>query len=72
MRRPMPNRRAETLAAVGRDESPADVQLTRAFIAVAVGLLLALWVLRPLCACPNVRTALPELRAIAGVPTLVI
>jgi hypothetical protein len=68
----MPNRRAETLAAVGRDESPADVQLTRAFIAVAVGLLLALWVLRPLCANPNVRTALPELRAIAGVPTLVI
>ena len=68
----MPNRRAETCAAVGRDESPADVQLTRAFIAVAVGLLLALWVLRPLCANPNVRTALPELRAIAGVPTLVI
>jgi len=68
----MPNRRAETLAAVGRDESPADVQLTRAFIAVAVGMLLALWVLRPLCAYPNVRTALPELRAIAGVPTLVI
>ena len=68
----MPNRRAETLAAVGRDESPADVQLTRAFIAVAIGLLLAIWVLRPICASPNVRTALPELRALSGVPTLVI
>ena len=72
MRRPMPNRRAESSAAVSRDDSPADVQLTRAFIAVAIGLLLAIWVLRPICASPNVRTALPELRALSGVPTLVI
>jgi hypothetical protein len=72
MRRLMPNRRAESSAAVGRDDSPADVQLTRAFIAVAIGLLLAIWVLRPICASPNVRTALPELRALSGVPTLVI
>ena len=49
-----------------------DVQLTRAFVAVAIGLLLAIWVLRPICVSPNVRTALPELRALSGVPTLVI
>ena len=72
MRRPMPNRRVETSAAVDRDVTAADVQLTRAFIAVAIGLLLAIWVLRPICASPNVRTALPELRALSGVPTLVI
>ena len=72
MRLPMPNRRAETVAAMGRDESPADVQMTRAFIAVAAGLLLAFWVLRPLCTNPNVRTALPEQRALSGIPTLVI
>ena len=72
MRRPMPNRRAETSAAVDREVTAADVQLTRAFIAVAIGLLLAIWVLRPICANPNVRTALPELRALSGVPTLVI
>ena len=57
---------------MGRDESPADVQLTRAFIAVA-----ARAAARPLGAAPalrdpNVRTALPELRALAGIPTLVI
>jgi len=68
----MPNRRAETGAAMGRDESPADTQLTRAFIAVAVGLLLAFWVLIPECASPTVHTLLPEFRALAGVPTLVI
>jgi len=72
MRRPMPNRRVETSAPVDRDVTAADVQLTRAFIAVAIGLLLAIWVLRPICANPNVRTALPELRALSGVPTLVI
>ena len=72
MPRPMPNRRVETSAAVDRDVTAADVQLTRAFIAVAIGLLLAIWVLRPICVSPNVRTALPELRALSGVPTLVI
>ena len=72
MPRPMPNRRVDSSAAVGPHESPADAQLTRAFIAVAIGLLLAIWVLRPICAGPNVRTALPELRALSGVPTLVI
>jgi hypothetical protein len=68
----MPNRRAETHAAMGRDESPADVQLTRAFIAVAIGLLLAFWVMVPECASPSVHALLPEFRALAGVPTLVI
>jgi hypothetical protein len=74
MRSAMPNRRAETEtgAAVGRDESPREVQMTRAFIAVAAGLLLAFWMLRPLCANPNVRTALPEQRALSGIRTLVI
>jgi hypothetical protein len=68
----MPTRRAETAAAVGRDESPADVQIMRAFIAVAAGILLTFWVLRPLCSTPNVRTALPEQRALSGIQTLVI
>ena len=72
MRLPMPNRRAETATAVGRDESPSDVQIMRAFIAVAVGILLTIWVLRPLCSTPNVRTALPEQRALSGIQTLVI
>jgi hypothetical protein len=68
----MPNRRAEPDAAVSRDAAVTESQVTRACIAVAAGLLLALWVLRPACVGPNVRTALPELRALGGVPTLVI
>ena len=68
----MPNRRAETSAAMGRDESPADVQMTRAFIAVALGLLLAFWVLVPECASPTVHALLPEFRALTGIKTLVI
>jgi hypothetical protein len=68
----MPTSRAETATAVGRDESPSDVQIMRAFIAVAVGILLTIWVLRPLCSTPNVRTALPEQRALSGIQTLVI
>jgi hypothetical protein len=57
---------------VGRDESPSDVQIMRAFIAVAAGILLTFWVLRPLCSTPNVRTALPEQRALSGIQSLVI
>jgi len=57
---------------MGRDDSPADVQMTRAFIAVALGLMLALRVLSPSCIDPSVRTLLSELRALAGIPTLVI
>jgi len=72
MRPSMPTRRAETATAVGRDESPSDVQIMRAFIAVAVGILLTIWVLRPFCSTPNVRTALPEQRALSGIQTLVI
>ncbi len=68
----MPNLRAEPVAAMGRDDSPTEAQLTRAFIAVALGLLIALWVLRPACTSPDVRTRLPELRALAGIQTLVI
>lgn len=64
--------RAEGPAAVGRDEAPADVQLSRALIAVVLGLLIAIAMIRPVVDVPSVRTRLPELRAIAGVPTLVI
>ena len=68
----MPHRRAEADAAESRVAAVTESQVTRACIAVAVGLLLTLWVLRPACMGPNVRTALPELRALGGVPTLVI
>ncbi|MEX1994777.1 MAG: hypothetical protein WD929_08945 [Steroidobacteraceae bacterium] len=68
----MPTRRVEAVAAVGRDEAPADVQLTRAFIAVGAGLVLAMIMLRPAGDAPNVRTLLPELHAVAGIPCLVI
>lgn len=57
---------------MGRDESPADVQLMRAFIAVALGLLFAFWVLAPECASSGVHAMMPEFRALAGMPTLVI
>ncbi|MGH8131554.1 MAG: hypothetical protein ACRES3_11935 [Steroidobacteraceae bacterium] len=57
---------------MGRDSAPADVQLTRAFIAVALGLVFAFCLLRPVCDVPSVRTLLPELRALAGIPSLVI
>ena len=54
MHRSMPTRRAEPTAAVGREDSPSEVQMTRAFIAVALGLMLALWMLRPQCVNPSV------------------
>jgi ABC-type phosphate transport system permease subunit len=65
-------RRAEGAAAVGREAAPADTQLTRAFIAVALGLLFAFCLLGPICDSPSVRTLLPELRQLAGIPSLVI
>ena len=55
-----------------RDEAPADVQLTRALVAVVIGLVFALSVLRPVVDVPSVRTLPPELRAVAGIPCLVI
>lgn len=72
MQRPMPGRRAEPVTAVGRDAPSAETQLTRAFVSVAIGLLLALWALRPICQKPGMHTMLPEFRALAGIPTLVI
>ncbi|MGH8249739.1 MAG: hypothetical protein ACREVI_03405 [Steroidobacteraceae bacterium] len=57
---------------MGRVDSPADVQLTRALVAVVLGLALALGLLRPLVDVPGVRAVLPELRAVAGIPCLVI
>jgi hypothetical protein len=68
----MPTRRAEAVAAMSRDDAPADVQLARALVAVVLGLVFALAVLRPAVDVPSVRTLLPELRALAGVPCLVI
>lgn len=68
----MPTRRAEAVTARRRDDAPADVQLARALIAVVLGLVFALSVLRPVVDVPSVRTLLPELRALAGVPCLVI
>jgi hypothetical protein len=68
----MPARRAEPAAATGRDAVSSDAQIMRAFIAVAAGMMLAFWVLRPLCANPNLRTMLPEHRVLAGIPALVI
>jgi hypothetical protein len=68
----MPARRAEPSAALGRDAVSSDAQIMRAFVAVAAGLLLAFWVLRPLCTSPNLRTMLPEHRVLAGIPALVI
>ena len=68
----MPTRRAEGVAAVGRDAAPADVQLTRAFIAVVIGMVFGFGVLRPICQVPSARTLPPELRVLSGIPSLVI
>jgi hypothetical protein len=57
---------------VGRESAPSDVQMTRAFIAVVIGLVFGFCLLRPICDSPSVRTLLPELRVLAGVPSLVI
>lgn len=65
-------RRAEALAAVGRADAPADQQWTRALIAVALGLAIACCLVTAGTDEPNVRTMLPELRALAGVSCFVI
>ena len=65
-------RRAEAAAAVGRADAPADQQWTRALIAVALGLALACCLVTAGTNEPNVRTMLPELRALAGVSCFVI
>ena len=57
---------------MGRESAPSDVQMTRAFIAVVIGLVFGFCVLQPICNSPSVRTLLPELRVLAGVPSLVI
>lgn len=64
-------RGAEALAAVGRADAPADQQWTRALIAVALGLAFACCLISGADE-PNVRTMLPELRALAGVSCFVI
>jgi len=65
-------RRAEAHAAVGRADAPADQQWTRALIAVALGLTLACCLVAVGSGEPNLRTVLPELRALAGVSCFVI
>lgn len=57
---------------MGRDTAPSDVQMTRAFIAVVIGLVFGFCLLQPICNSPSVRTLLPELHVLAGVPSLVI
>jgi len=57
---------------MSRGDAPADVQLARVLIAVVSGLVFAIGVLRPAVDVPSVRTLLPELRALAAVPSLVI
>ena len=59
-------RRAEATAAVGRADAPADQQWTRALIAVALGLALACCLVTAGTDATNVRTMLPELRALAA------
>jgi hypothetical protein len=65
-------RRAEAPRAVGRADAPADQQWTRALIAVALGLALAFSMVTLGADEPNLRTMLPELRALAGVSCFVI
>jgi hypothetical protein len=57
---------------VGRADAPADQQWTRALIAVALGLALACCLVVTGSDEPNIRTMLPELRTLAGVPYFVI
>ncbi len=68
----MPATRAEAVAAMSRDELPADAQWTRAFAAVALGLIFACSFTRQLVNVPGVRSVTSELRVLAGVPCLVI
>jgi hypothetical protein len=68
----MPTLRAEPTAAVGRQGSPSEAQMTRAFVAVGLGMMLALWLLRPHCVSPSVSAMLPEFRKLTGIPSLVI
>lgn len=68
----MPVHRAEASAAVGNEQSPADVQWARALAAVVLGFLLAGAAMRDVVCAPDLRTVAPEFRALAGVPSLVI
>lgn len=57
---------------MGREDAPADIQWARALTAVVLGLVLACAAMRDVACVPNPRTAAPEFRALAGVPSLVI
>lgn len=57
---------------MSRDELPADVQWTRALAAVALGLVFACSFTKQMIDVPGVRSVTSELRALAGVPCLVI
>ena len=55
-----------------REDAPADVQWARALTAVVLGLVLACAAMREMACTPHLRTASPEFRILAGVPSLVI
>lgn len=50
---------------MGRDDSPADVQITRSFVAVAAGLVIATGLLCPTSYASRVERLPPEFRAVA-------
>ena len=68
----MPATRAEFRTAMGRAAAPADMQWARALIAVALGLVFACQLSGRVLDVPSLRTVPPELRALAGIPCLVI
>ena len=68
----MPATRAEVRTAMSRAAAPADTQWARALIAVSIGLLLACQVTGRVVTLPGPRVVPPELRALAGLPSLVI
>ena len=53
---------------MSRNETPADVQLARALIAVVLGLVFALGMLRPVVDVPSVRAAPAAACARSGHP----
>lgn len=57
---------------MSRVDAPADVQWTRAFVAVIAGVVLAFAALHPAMPMPGAGTLPAELRALAALPCLVM
>ena len=57
---------------MGRVDTPADVQWTRALTAVVAGIVLASGMLRPVVQLPGAGALPPELRRLAAIPCLVM